>query len=108
MNEIPSAGKSSDDVVDTLSAQVINVPNGMTPLTWHISLPAQIFRHHGRFVRTTWHEDGPFEEVVHFFRCCTAFDSFTPHHYLTVIFGGDEKMREAVSSALQIGFVSQG
>ena len=60
-----------------------------------------------RFVMTTWHEDEPLEDVIFFFRNCTAFDYFTPRHYLALILGEDEKMRETVSSALQTGFGSQ-
>lgn len=56
------------------------------------------------FVMTTWHEDEPLEDVIAFFRFCTAFDNFTPHHYLALILGGDDEMAQTVSSSLKIGF----
>lgn len=42
-----------------------------------------------RFVMTTWHEDEPLEDVVHYFRCCTTFDEFIPQHFFVLILGGD-------------------
>lgn len=111
----------SDDERDTLSGEIIGqgcryaVCTGHQCSKWddsidlaYLATSPDFSPPDERFVMTTWHEDEPLEDVIHFFRCCTAFDSFTPRHYLTVILGGDEKMREAVSSALQIGFMSQG
>ena len=61
-----------------------------------------------RFVMTTSHENEPLEDVIRFFRYCTAFDNFTPRNYLAVILGADQELREVVSSALKIGFGSHG
>lgn len=58
-----------------------------------------------RFVMTTWHEDEPLEDVIHFFRTRTAFDNFTPNHFLVLILGGDDQTKQAVSSALESGFL---
>ena len=58
-----------------------------------------------RFVMTTSHEEEPLEDVVDFFRLCTTFDNFTPHHFFVLILGGDEKMAQAVSTLLKQNFV---
>lgn len=60
-----------------------------------------------RFVMTTWHEEESLEDIVDFFRLCTAFDDFTPHHYIALILGGDNSVKQAVVSSLNSGFSSQ-
>lgn len=109
----------TDDERDTLSRQIIEqgcryaVCTGHQCSKWddsidmaYIATSPDYSPPDDRFVMTTWHENESLEDVIHFFRCCTTFDNFTPHHYLTVILGGDETVREAVSLALQIGFES--
>lgn len=110
----------SDEERDALSGEIIDqgcryaVCTGHECSRWHDSIDVaylatspDFLPSDERFVMTTWHEDESLEEVIHFFRCCTAFDNFTPRHYLVVILGGDETMRATVFSALQSGFVLQ-
>ncbi len=46
----------------------------------------------------------PLEDVIDYFRFCTSFDNFNPHHYLALILGGDDKMAQMLCSSLKIGF----
>ena len=40
-----------------------------------------------RFVMTSWHDDEPPEDVVHFFANCTTFDNFEANQFVAVFLG---------------------
>lgn len=57
-----------------------------------------------RFVMTSWHEKEPLEDVIFFFRYCTAFDYFTPQHFLVLILGSNATLIQDVSRLLKCEF----
>ncbi len=54
----------------------------------------------GPLVMTSWFDQDPLEDAVHFFEHCTTVDEWVPQHFVVFVLGGDPGLEREVRNAL--------